>query len=134
MPNLRQTKPTPWLMAGLATVLLLLATAQSATAQQGQNVRFRHVFVEDGLSHEAVHASNNDGLWNEEDLAPAPGTAPWRAWWVILLYVLSVVGAVLAIMRRQTHKLDQQAEYSRRLEQEVANRTDKLKVQNSELE
>ena len=80
-----------------------------------------------------VQASNNDGLWNEEGLALEMGTPPWRAWWAILLYALSVVGAVLAIMRRQTNKLDQQAEYSHRLEQEVAKRTDKLESQNRQL-
>ena len=82
-----------------------------------------------------VQASNNDGLWNEEGLALAlvVGTPPWRAWWAILLYVLCVVGAVLAIVRRQMNKLEQQAEYSHRLEQEVAKRTDKLESQKSEL-
>ena len=82
-----------------------------------------------------VQASNNDGLWNEEGLALAlvVATPPWQTWWAILLYVLCVVGAVLAIVRRQMKKLEQQAEYSHQLEQEVAKRTDKLKLQNSQL-
>ncbi len=51
----------------------------------------------------------------------------------ILLYVLCVVVACLAIVRRQKHKLEQQAEYSRQLEQKVAERTDELRTQNREL-
>ena len=82
-----------------------------------------------------VQAANNDGLWNEEGLALAlvVGAPPWRTWWAILLYVLCAAGAVLAIVRRQMNKLERQAEYSRRLEQEVATRTDELKSQNREL-
>ena len=54
---------------------------------------------------------------------------PWR----LLLYVLCAVGAVLAIVRRQKNTLEQQAEYSLRLEQEVTKRTDELRTQNREL-
>ena len=81
-----------------------------------------------------VQAANNDGLWNDEGLALAlvVGSPPWRAWWAILLYVICAAGAALAIVRRQMHKLEQQAEYSRRLEQEVAKRTDELESQNRE--
>ena len=50
------------------------------------------------------------------------------------MYLLCAVAAVAAIVRRQMNKLKQQAEYSRRLEQEVAKRTDKLESQNSQLE
>ena len=82
-----------------------------------------------------VQTSNNDGLWNEDGLTMAlvVGTPPWRAWWAIVLYVLCAAGVVLAIVRRQMNKLERQAEYSRRLEQEVATRTDELKSQNREL-
>ncbi len=62
-------------------------------------------------------------------LAQVVEILPWR----LLLYVLCTVGAVLAIVRRQRNTLVQQAEYSRRLEQEVAKRTDELRTQNREL-
>ena len=82
-----------------------------------------------------VQASNNDGLWNEDGLTMAlvVGTPPWRTWWAIVLYVLCAAGVVLAIVRQQMNKLERQAEYSRRLEQEVATRTDELESQNREL-
>ena len=82
-----------------------------------------------------VQAANNDGLWNEEGLSLAlvVGTPPWLAWWAIVLYVLCAAGAVMAIVRRQMRTLERQAEYSRRLEQEVATRTDELESQNREL-
>ena len=62
-------------------------------------------------------------------LAQVVEILPWR----LLLYVLCTVGAVLAIVRRQKNTLGQQAEYSRRLEQEVAKWTDELRTQNREL-
>ena len=82
-----------------------------------------------------VQASNNDGLWNQEGLALAMVvvTPPWWSWWAILLYVLVGVAAVLAIVRHQMNRLERQAEYSHRLEQEVAKRTDELESQNREL-
>ena len=82
-----------------------------------------------------VQASNNDGLWNEEGLALAlvVETPPWWSWWAILLYVLTGVCVVRAIVRHQRNKLARQAEYSHRLEQEVTKRTDELESQNREL-
>lgn len=62
-------------------------------------------------------------------LAQIVATLPWR----LLLYVIGVGATVLAIARRQKHTLEQQAGYSRRLEQEVAKRTDELRAQNREL-
>jgi hypothetical protein len=81
-----------------------------------------------------VQAANNDVLWNEEGLALAivVGTPPWWSWWAILLYVLCAAAAVLAVVRRQANRLERQAEYSHRLEQEVAKRTDELESQNRE--
>ena len=81
-----------------------------------------------------VQAANNDVLWNEEGLALAivVGTPPWWSWWAILLYVLCAAAAVLAFVRRQANRLERQAEYSHRLEQEVAKRTDELESQNRE--
>ena len=39
---------------------LVLMMMETATAQQGQTVRFRHMSVEHGLSQEAVHAILQD--------------------------------------------------------------------------
>ena len=101
----------------------------------GDQRRTTYTNLEAGEYTLRVQASNNDGLWNEEGLALAlvVGTPPWWSWWAILLYVLAGVCAVLAIVRRQMNKLERQAEYSRRLEQEVAKRTDELESQNHEL-
>lgn len=82
-----------------------------------------------------VQASNNDNLWNEEGVALqlVMGAPPWQSAWAILLYVLAAAGVVLAIVRRQKEKLEQQAAYSHRLEQEVAARTDQLESRNQKL-
>ncbi len=82
-----------------------------------------------------VQGSNNDGVWNEDGLSVAlvVGSPPWLSWWAIVAYSLGVMGVLAAIVRHQMRRLDRQAEYSHRLEREVAERTDALATQNREL-
>ena len=56
-----------------------------------------------------------------------------RAWWSCVMDVLGLVRDVLSLVRGQLKKIEQQAEYSRRLEREVAKRTDALESRNREL-
>jgi signal transduction histidine kinase/DNA-binding NarL/FixJ family response regulator len=81
-----------------------------------------------------VKGTNNDGVWNEEGasmkLIMTP--PPWKTWWAYTLYVLGVAGLVFGYTRlriqAQARELErqQQAAYSRRLEQEVVERTEAL--------
>ena len=82
-----------------------------------------------------VQGSNNDGVWNEEGLSLAlvVGSPPWLAWWAIVLYMVIGIGALVALVRTQKRKVEHQADYSHRLEREVAARTDELASQNREL-
>ncbi len=75
-----------------------------------------------------VRASNNDGVWNQDGLSVAVrvSPAPWRTWWAYGLYALILGGAVLAYTRVQARRLEREAEYSRKLEQEVRERTREL--------
>ena len=101
----------------------------------GNQRRLTYTNLASGRYTLRVRASNNDGLWNEDGMALAlvVGTPPWQSWWAILGYVVIVVAVVVAFVQRQRRELEQQAEYSHRLEREVSNRTDELKSQNREL-
>ena len=83
-----------------------------------------------------VRAANADGTWNEEGLAlPLTVTpAPWRSAWAYALYLMAAVAAVTALVRGQQRKAAREAEYRRRLELEVQQRTQELGLRNSELE
>ena len=58
------------------------------------------------------------------------------AWFAVAgpaFYLLLLAGAALVLWRRQLDRVDGQAEYSHRLEREVARRTDELEAHNREL-
>ena len=82
-----------------------------------------------------VRAANGDGFWNNEGISIPLSIAnpPWRTWWAYTFYALVVLGVALAFVRHQDQKLKREAEYSRRLEQEVRQRTDELKRRNVDL-
>jgi diguanylate cyclase (GGDEF)-like protein len=83
-----------------------------------------------------VKAANNDGVWNEEDLAVRVRMIPppWRTWWAYGIYTLMGVGLLYAYARRQALKLEREAEYNRKLSLEVEVRTQELAQRNKELE
>lgn len=83
-----------------------------------------------------ARGSNNDGLWNDEGVAlrVAVRPPPWRTTWAYLLYGLAVAGSLRAYVRAQRRRLEREAEYSRRLEREVAERTRELAERNEELQ
>jgi diguanylate cyclase (GGDEF)-like protein len=76
-----------------------------------------------------VKASNNDGVWNEDGLSLRVRVVPppWRTWWAYTLYGLALIGIVRGYTRAQARKLEREAEYSRKLEQEVRERTRELR-------
>jgi diguanylate cyclase (GGDEF)-like protein len=83
-----------------------------------------------------VRGANNDGLWNEAGLSlPVRVEAPpWRRWWAYLSYLVAIVSALVGFVRVQQAKVEREAEYSRRLEDEVQNRTVELAARNTDLE
>lgn len=66
-------------------------------------------------------------------MAPVAQTPPPRAWWSLFRDLTHIIRDILAIARRTVNRLRRQAEYRRRLEREVAKRTDALASQNREL-
>lgn len=83
-----------------------------------------------------VRAANSDGVWNENGLTLGVKVQPppWASVWAKLLYVvlaaMALAGAWLAPRRR----LQREAQYARRLEAEVEQRTTELAEQNVQLE
>lgn len=83
-----------------------------------------------------VRAANSDGIWNETGLA-LPVTvapAPWASWWARLIYALLAALAVYWLWSIQQRKLRREAEYARRLQVEVHDRTLELAERNRDLE
>ncbi|PAU95561.1 histidine kinase [Aliifodinibius salipaludis] len=79
-----------------------------------------------------VKASNNDGVWNEEGTSLALVITPpfWQTTWFYLISALFIVGLVFTGYRLRVRSIK---EYSRRLEKEVADRTDELNKKNRDL-
>jgi diguanylate cyclase (GGDEF)-like protein len=82
-----------------------------------------------------VRGSNNDGVWNEAGirlpLVVVP--PPWKTWWAYTLYGLAFVAVIFRYTRVQARKLQREEEYSRKLEEEVKDRTRELAEKNVDL-
>jgi diguanylate cyclase (GGDEF)-like protein len=83
-----------------------------------------------------VRAANDDGVWNDRGLALRVRVVPppWRTPWAYAGYALVVAAALYAWVRGQRRRLEREAEYSRRLEREVQQRTAELAESNRELQ
>ncbi|WP_445664958.1 two-component regulator propeller domain-containing protein [Fodinibius sp. AD559] len=79
-----------------------------------------------------VKASNNDGVWNEEGTSLAMVITPpfWRTTWFYLFAALFITGVIVTGYRIRVRGIK---EYSKRLEKEVADRTDELNKKNKDL-
>jgi sugar lactone lactonase YvrE len=75
-----------------------------------------------------VKGSNNEGVWNEAGVSVAIDVVPppWKTWWAYALYGLFLAGFCHHYARRHQRRLAREAEYTRRLEEEVAQRTKEL--------
>ncbi len=101
----------------------------------GNDRRITYTNLDGGDYVLRVKAANSDGTWNEQGFALPVAVAdpPWNTWWAYLGYALVAVLAVLAFWNHQQRKLKRESEYSRRLEEEVRERTRLLDRRNGEL-
>ena len=83
-----------------------------------------------------VKAANSDDVWGEPDIALAVSVQhpPWLRSWAFALYLFVAVGAIYLLYQIYARKLAREAEYSKRLETEVRDRTGELAESNSELQ
>ena len=81
----------------------------------------------------SVRASNNDGVWSEDDAVIRVTITPpfWATWWFRITGLLAFFGLIVAGFRWRTRQLEQR---SRALEALVEQRTDELKERNTQLE
>ncbi len=89
-----------------------------------------------GGRHEfLVRGANSDGVWSDEELSIAINVAhpPWLRPSAYALYFILLVSAIYLLYRFHKRKLEREAEYSKRLELEVSDRTSDLAASNSEL-
>jgi diguanylate cyclase (GGDEF)-like protein len=109
---------------------------ESEWVELGNLRRVTYTNLPPGTYRFRVRAANNDGVWNENglDLPITVEAPPWRRWWAYAGYLLSLGGAVVGFVRVQSRKLEREAEYSRRLESEVEQRTLELAGRNADLE
>ena len=101
----------------------------------GNERRITYTNLDGGNYTLRVKAANSDDVWNEEGISIPLSVAypPWQRWWAYTLYLLLVIGSAWAFWRQQQIKLEREAEYSRRLEQEVRTRTKELHNRNADL-
>jgi diguanylate cyclase (GGDEF)-like protein len=83
-----------------------------------------------------VRGSNNDGVWNETgaSIGLTVSPPPWKSWWAYVLYALTSTGIIYFFVRAQRRRLGREAEYRRKLEQDVEARTLELAQRNDELQ
>ncbi len=103
--------------------------------EAGVNRRATYTDLSGGRYEFHVKGANSDGVWSESDLALAVHVEqpPWFRPWAFVLYFLAALGAVYLLYRIHARKLAREADYSRRLESEVRDRTSELADSNSEL-
>ncbi len=83
-----------------------------------------------------VRAANSDGVWADSELTLdiRVEPPPWLTPWAYLAYSMLLAALAFGIWHAQERKLKQRAEYSRRLEREVDQRTREIADRNRELE
>jgi diguanylate cyclase (GGDEF)-like protein len=83
-----------------------------------------------------VSAANSDGKWNENALAIpiVMQPPPWKTSWAYAGYIAALALLIFAVWYSQHKKLQREARYAQRLEQDVRDRTAELAQRNEELE
>lgn len=101
----------------------------------GNRRRITYTNLDAGSYLLRVRAANSEGVWNDAGLMiPVRVTpAPWETWWAYLGYVALLVQLGVFLWLGHKRKIRREEEYSRRLELEVQERTEKLIDRNNQL-
>ena len=83
-----------------------------------------------------VRAANSDGVWNENGLAVTLEVAPppWATWWARTLYVTAFAALFIGLWLMQKRRIEREAAYARRLQEEVSTRTAELAERNQQMQ
>lgn len=101
----------------------------------GNQRRITYTNLDGGRYTLRVRAANSDGVWNEQgiEIPITVAQPPWKAWWAYLTYAAAIALTVFLTWRHHDQKLKREAQYSRRLEKEVSERTRQLNERNRAL-
>jgi diguanylate cyclase (GGDEF)-like protein len=101
----------------------------------GNRRRVTYTDLDDGRYLLRVKAANSEGVWNEAGYAipVSVSAAPWDTWWAYLGYAVLAVQLAAFLWLGHRRKIQREEKYSRRLEHEVDERTDKLLEKNKQL-
>jgi diguanylate cyclase (GGDEF)-like protein len=101
----------------------------------GNRRRVTYTDLDDGRYLLRVKAANSEGVWNEAGftLPVSVSAAPWDTWWAYLGYAALLVQFAALLWVGHRRKVEREEKYSRRLEQEVDERTDMLLEKNNQL-
>ena len=82
-----------------------------------------------------IKAANSDGVWREQSakLRLKTQPPPWQSGWAYLIYALMGLGLMALAWSIHQRQLRQEAEFRRRLEKDVQERTRELAERNGEL-
>ncbi len=100
----------------------------------GNEPRVTYTNLDAGRYLLRARAANNDGLWGEPlEIPLTVEPAPWETWWAYAAYFAAAALGFAAFVRSQQKKVQREAEYSRKLETEVRERTRELRDRNADL-
>ena len=101
----------------------------------GNRRRVTYTDLDDGNYLLRVRAASSEGVWNEAGYAipVSVSAAPWDTWWAYMGYAALFVQLVVFLWLGHRRKVQREEEYSRRLENEVSLRTERLLETNKEL-
>ena len=101
----------------------------------GNRRRVTYTDLDDGRYLLRVKAANSEGIWNEAGFAipVSVSAAPWDTWWAYLGYVTLIVQLAAFLWFGHRRKIEREENYSRRLENEVNERTERLLDKNKQL-
>ena len=101
----------------------------------GNRRRVTYTDLDDGRYLLRVKAANSEGVWNEAGFAlpVSVSAAPWDTWWAYLGYAALIAQLSAFLWLGHRRKIQREEKYSRRLEQEVNERTERLLDKNKQL-
>jgi signal transduction histidine kinase/ligand-binding sensor domain-containing protein/CheY-like chemotaxis protein len=82
-----------------------------------------------------VRGASAESVWNETalDLPLSVRPAPWLTGWAIAAYAIAALTLLSVVLRNQRERQRREERYTRRLENDVANRTEELNERNRQL-
>lgn len=107
----------------------------SAWVSSGDRRRATYTNLAGGNYTFRVLAANSDGVWNSDGVSIPIRVdfPPWLRWWAFAIYLLLAIAALLVTARLVRARIQREADYSHRLEEEVQQRTQELADRNDDL-